>query len=117
MSNSLAWKAGDSAFQHVQDHRTRQLESTARIVSQAIRGLMSLQGASDVVLAVNHHPAIVELDSLQQRSRVLELAGGTVAARGRQAAADRGDGRAVEILAIEVVGRRNPLELLVRKQL
>src|SRR5260370_24726792 len=71
---------------------------------------MLLQRTTNVILAVNNRPTVAELDALQMRRQLAELA------RDRGSATNRGEGGAVEILAIKVVRQGNRLQLLVREQ-
>src|SRR6516164_2415291 len=85
-------------------------------MTKAIAGLMLLQGASYVILAVNHHPALVELDPLKRGGHAAKasITGGAVGCVA--AAAHGGNCLAVQLLAVELVIFGNYLQLLVREQ-
>src|SRR5262245_16267596 len=53
--------------------RPRQFQRTFIVVPQAVRRLVLLQRAAEVVLAVNHHPAVAVLDPFQERRHLAQL--------------------------------------------
>jgi endoglucanase len=107
-------RAASSPLQRVQHGRPAQPHGAVVVVAQAVGRLVLLQGAADVVAAVDHHPAAVVLDPLQGRHHLAELAVHPLPLPGPAPAAHRLDRHPVELLAEQVVVRRDghQLELL-----
>src|SRR5438132_1760348 len=104
-----------STLERVEDRGPGQFQRTLMIVPQAVGRLMLLQGAADVVLAVNDGPAIADADAFQKRRHVAILGGLAGCSRRLGPAADGANGRAADLFAVQIVAGRDHFQLLVRE--
>src|SRR5437667_4575490 len=88
-----------SALQRVENRRFCEAHRALVIVAQAVARLVVLQGAADVVLAVNHRPAAVDLDAFQVGIDGAIAALGSAVGR-FTTTTHLGNGRAVQVFAI-----------------
>src|SRR5262249_1839667 len=80
-----------------------QADGALVIMPQAIRGRMLFQRASEIVAAIDHHPAVVVLDPFQQRRHLTQLRVRAAAVFLFAAAAHLANFHAVQLLTKKLV--------------